>query len=231
MTIKETYSLGNDADCWVDIPLETFQAMRRGGYSVQYTSLMFGGWLDALGNDYAIGYDESRAPFRTKHSEYMRYINRMYPMREVNATAVLNAFGPSFEMLDSCPPSLAAYRTRPDQGEGWIEFPLMPNFALRGDTTAPGVRTARNERKSRPDLLPSKAVLAAGRVLAFGLSKHPDEKWKTLSVADHVAACTRHLFQHQDGPDEETGESHLAHALCRIAFAIARDSDEGSGSE
>jgi hypothetical protein len=83
----------------------------------------------------------------------------------------------------------------------------------------------RSERKSRPDLLPSEAVLAAGRVLAFGLEKHPDELWKTLSVEDHVAASLRHIYQHQNGPDPETGESHLAHALCRLAFAIARGAE------
>jgi hypothetical protein len=85
----------------------------------------------------------------------------------------------------------------------------------------------RSERKSRPDLLPSEAVLAAGRVLAFGLEKHPDELWKTLSVEDHVAACTRHLFTHLGGEkqDNESSESHLAHALCRLAFAIARSAE------
>jgi hypothetical protein len=83
----------------------------------------------------------------------------------------------------------------------------------------------RSERKSRPDLLPSEAVLAAGRVLAFGLEKHPDELWKTLSVEDHVAASLRHIYQHQSGTDPETGESHLAHALCRLAFAIARSAE------
>jgi hypothetical protein len=85
----------------------------------------------------------------------------------------------------------------------------------------------RSERKSRPDLLPSEAVLAAGRVLAFGLEKHPDELWKTLSVEDHVAACTRHLFTYLGGEkqDNESSESHLAHALCRLAFAIARSAE------
>jgi hypothetical protein len=88
-----------------------------------------------------------------------------------------------------------------------------------------GSATQRSERKSRPDLLPSEAVLAAGRVLAFGLEKHPDELWKTLSVEDHVAASLRHIYQHQSGTDPETGESHLAHALCRLAFAIARSAE------
>lgn len=210
MTTKEQYTLHDE---WVDIPFETFHAMRRDGYSVQYLSYMFGGWLDALGNDFATRYDESWAPFRTKRSEYMRYLNSGI----ANAAArpeTVNASWLSFEMLDSCPPSLAKHRTRPDNGETWqsIRFAgaLAPNTTQQSDV------------KSRPDLLPSKAVLAAGRVLAFGLSKHPDEKWKTLSVEDHVAAALRHIYQHQDGPDEETGESHLTHALCRIAFAIAR---------
>jgi hypothetical protein len=81
--------------------------------------------------------------------------------------------------------------------------------------------------KSRPDLLPSEAVLSAGRVLAFGLEKHPDELWKTLSVEEHIAACVRHQYKFLGGEqtDPETGESHLAHALCRLAFAIARGAE------
>lgn len=211
MTTKEQYTLHDE---WVDIPFETFKAMLREYFIVQYSAGVPELWTTATHS--ADKYDESFAPFRTKRSEYMRYLNRTYPMHEVDAT--LNASWPSFEMLDSCPPSLAKHRTRPDNGETWqsIRFAgaLTPNTTQQSDP------------KSRPDLLPSKAVLAAGRVLAFGLSKHPDEKWKTLSVEDHVAAALRHIYQHQDGPDDETGESHLTHALCRIAFAIAR-SEEG----
>jgi hypothetical protein len=130
---------------------------------------------------------------------------------------------------------LGKYRTRPDYGESWIvvdptadrddELWRAVQLTRGRDGPQGGDTTQQRAYKSRPDLLPSEAVLAAGRVLAFGLEKHPDELWKTLSVEDHVAASLRHIYQHQNGPDPETGESHLAHALCRLAFAIARGAE------
>lgn len=179
MTTKETYTLqGNDADGWVDISLQTFRDMLDAGYKCKWKGCL-NHWNDpSFEGAY---YNEDFAPFRTRHFEYLQYINRTYPLVDVDDEAL--AF-------------------------------LYPT--QRSDTGT-------EVRKSRPDLLPSEAVLAAGRVLAFGLEKHPDELWKTLSVAEHCAAALRHIYEHQNGPDTETGESHLAHALCRIAFAIARD--------
>jgi hypothetical protein len=157
MTTKEKYTL--DDGEWVTIDLETFKALGRGGYHVERGG--GGQWGTPLIEIHK--YQDWDGPFRTKRSEFMKYL-----------------------------------------GSGI---------------------TQRSTYKSRPDLLPSEAVLSAGRVLAFGLEKHPDELWKTLSVEDHVAASLRHIYQHQNGPDPETGESHLAHALCRLAFAIARGAE------
>lgn len=81
--------------------------------------------------------------------------------------------------------------------------------------------------KARLDLLPPMAALAVGRVLAFGDSKHPDELWKRLSPEEHQAAALRHIYAHLSGvgADSESKESHLAHAICRLAFAIAQQSE------
>lgn len=78
------------------------------------------------------------------------------------------------------------------------------------------------EIKSRPDLFPSKALLLAGDVLAFGETKHPDEKWKSMSVRDHLGAAFRHVLRWQTGEtlDSESASSHLTHALVRIAMAV-----------
>lgn len=80
----------------------------------------------------------------------------------------------------------------------------------------------REARKSRPDLFPAKALLLAGDVLAFGETKHPDEKWKSMSVKDHLGAAYRHVLRWQTGEtlDSESGSSHLTHALVRIAMAV-----------
>ena len=181
MTTKEQYS----TDEWADIPLRTFKEMLDQGYEVEYCLPASQFFVRAQCDGAA--YDEDDAPFRTKRSEYMRYINR----------------------------------TRSDQNDSLADPLRQAGARAKVDCHA----AQRSDVKSRPDLLPSKAVLAAGRVLAFGQSKHPDEEWKTLSVEDHVGAALRHVYEHQNGPDPETGESHLAHALCRIAFAIARSEE------
>lgn len=79
--------------------------------------------------------------------------------------------------------------------------------------------------KSRPELLPPKAILEAGIVMAMNETKHPDQKWKTLSDKDHVGAALRHIFTWLSGEtlDHETGRSHLTHGLCRMAMAVERE--------
>lgn len=78
--------------------------------------------------------------------------------------------------------------------------------------------------KGRPDLFPAKALQLAGQVLAFGESKHPDEKWKGMTSNDHIGACWRHMLEHQAGNtyDSESGELHLAHAFVRLGMALDR---------
>lgn len=76
--------------------------------------------------------------------------------------------------------------------------------------------------KSRPDLFPPRALALAGEVLAFGDTKHPDEKWRKMSVSDHLGASLRHYCEYQAGntQDAETKKSHLAHMLVRVAMAL-----------
>lgn len=76
--------------------------------------------------------------------------------------------------------------------------------------------------KGRPDLMPPRALQVAGQVLAFGEEKHPDEKWRRMSSAEHIGACWRHMLEHQAGNtyDSESGELHLAHAFVRLGMAL-----------
>ena len=123
------------------------------------------------------------------------------------------------------------YRT-PYPISEWVE--VGPNEKARGDDGfiyalfegKPGVFPVswpleQSAAKSRPDLFPPKALLLAGDVLAFGDTKHPDEKWKTMSVEDHLGAAYRHVLRWQSGEtlDSETSKSHLVHALVRLAMA------------
>jgi hypothetical protein len=87
-----------------------------------------------------------------------------------------------------------------------------------------GTNRRHDTHKSRPDLFPPRALALAGEVLAFGESKHPDEKWKSMSSAEHLAAAMRHYLKHQAGntQDAESNKPHLAHALVRLAMALER---------
>ena len=73
-------------------------------------------------------------------------------------------------------------------------------------------------------LLPPKATLEVARILTYGANKYSIDNWKTTSDSDvrYLSAVLRHIFQHLEGEelDEETGMSHLAHAICSLLFIL-----------
>jgi hypothetical protein len=81
--------------------------------------------------------------------------------------------------------------------------------------------------QSKPDwsLLPMKSFEAVIRVLTYGAKKYERDNWRYIENGEtrYMAAALRHLAAHQDGSteDEETGESHLAHAICCLVFLLA----------
>lgn len=77
------------------------------------------------------------------------------------------------------------------------------------------------------------AMLALGRVLAFGEEKYQyqnvalgRENWRLLAHRDHVDHALEHLVRYlkeiKDGeqPNDEDAGQHLEHAFCRIMFAL-----------
>ena len=88
----------------------------------------------------------------------------------------------------------------------------------------PGVK---NDAGKEPyDLLPPLAEDAEVRVLAFGAKKYGPENWRLVEDKKrrYYAAAPRHLNQwwrsRGNERDEESGESHLAHARCCIGFLL-----------
>lgn len=78
-----------------------------------------------------------------------------------------------------------------------------------------------NADKPRVDLLPMKAVEAMARVLGYGAVKYRPHNWRRgLSWSETMASATRHLMRFQDGEnlDPESGQPHLAMAMCQVAF-------------
>lgn len=87
--------------------------------------------------------------------------------------------------------------------------------------------------KVRLDLIPPELITAVGTILTFGANKYADRNWeKGMSWGRVFGALMRHLWAWWAGKDkdEETGESHLWHAACCIAFLIAYE-ERGVGED
>ena len=77
--------------------------------------------------------------------------------------------------------------------------------------------------KSLVGALPPRALLAVGRVLAHGANKYGRDNWRKVDdVRRYHDAALRHVMQYLSGErtDPESGESHLAHAVCSLMFVL-----------
>jgi len=83
----------------------------------------------------------------------------------------------------------------------------------------------------KPDytLLPLDALEQVVEVLTFGAAKYDRHNWKKVDNLHqrYSAAAMRHIvayMKHED-IDEESGYSHLAHAICCLMFMLQEDAD------
>ena len=90
-----------------------------------------------------------------------------------------------------------------------------------------------DEEKPRFDLLPMAEVEGVVRVLTLGSQKYYDDNWKKVENGRqcYYAAAMRHLSVWKQGEllDQETGESHLSHAMCCLLFLAWLDNEESKG--
>ena len=78
-----------------------------------------------------------------------------------------------------------------------------------------------DQDKNRLELLPPEALEGTARVLTFGAKRYGERNWeKGIKYGRIYGALTRHMLAWWKGEDldPETGESHLHHAGCCIAF-------------
>jgi hypothetical protein len=84
--------------------------------------------------------------------------------------------------------------------------------------------TKNDQDKPRLDLLSPAALLLAGQVLSHGAAKYGSDNWRKVPDGQnrYYAAAMRHLLAWKQGErvDQESGLSHLAHALTCITFLI-----------
>lgn len=79
--------------------------------------------------------------------------------------------------------------------------------------------------QGKPDLsmISWELVETVARVRMFGAKKYSRGQWKKgFKVTRSCAAALRHIFQFLAGEanDQESGESHLGHAVCSLEHAI-----------
>jgi hypothetical protein len=76
-------------------------------------------------------------------------------------------------------------------------------------------------------LLPFKSLEPVVRVLMFGAKKYAPDNWKNVEPyrERYFSACMRHLTAWFEGErkDPETGEHHLAHAICCLLFILWKE--------
>ena len=81
--------------------------------------------------------------------------------------------------------------------------------------------------KPRWDLIPYDALEPVVRVLTMGSRKYADDNWMQVPGARrrYFAAAMRHLTAWFRGEknDPESGENHLAHAICCLLFLCWHD--------
>lgn len=81
-----------------------------------------------------------------------------------------------------------------------------------------------DSEKPKMYLLPPKATLEVSKVLTFGANKYDEQNWRMLENLQnrYTGGALRHIFAHMDGElkDADSGNSHLAHAICCLLFKL-----------
>lgn len=118
-----------------------------------------------------------------------------------------------------------------------LERPLVLRIAPRNDMPSrhnrpngerdiPECPTGSKHDSGKPLMgaVPPNALLAVARVLTFGAEKYGRDNWRQVESAEtrYLDAALRHINAYQRGEvaDPESGESHLAHAVCSLMFML-----------
>ena len=89
---------------------------------------------------------------------------------------------------------------------------------------APTIGSKHDSGKPLMGAVPPNALLAVARVLTFGAEKYGRDNWRQVENAEtrYLDAALRHInaYQRGEAADPESGESHLAHAVCSLMFML-----------
>lgn len=102
------------------------------------------------------------------------------------------------------------------------EIPAFEPFVSVEDT--PTIGRKHDSGKPLMGAVPPNALLAVARVLTFGAEKYGRDNWRQVESAEtrYLDAALRHInaYQRGEAADPESGESHLAHAVCSLMFML-----------
>lgn len=88
--------------------------------------------------------------------------------------------------------------------------------------------------KPKIHLVPPAAIRAIAEVFTFGAEKYGEHNWRQdrdkFPYSRHISSIQRHLLDFQDGidNDDESGLSHLAHAMTQlmILYTITQEAPQ-----
>lgn len=77
----------------------------------------------------------------------------------------------------------------------------------------------------RFDLLDGAAMFELGKVLHHGAEKYGIDNWRGIPTNEHINHAMQHIMAWIAG---DAQDDHLAHAFCRMMFAVATEIAKGS---
>ena len=121
-----------------------------------------------------------------------------------------------------------------DEGSTWFEsddyhsldgLAAVHNFEpFAGVEDALPTGSKHDSGKPLMGAVPPNALLAVAKVLTFGAQKYGRDNWRQVENAEtrYLDAALRHInaYQRGEAADPESGESHLAHAVCSLMFML-----------
>jgi len=109
----------------------------------------------------------------------------------------------------------------------WVAMDFLARVSDKPTIVATGVKF--DQDKPQWTLIPFKAFEEVVKVLTIGAKKYAPDNWKKVPNARqrYIDAAFRHMSAYAGGEklDQETGKSHLAHAMCCFLFLMAFDLD------